>query len=818
MGILKKTTEEINVLFDKVDAMPEEGVVGKTPVLTTGNTTTLEPGAQATSNVVNIGTDAEGNPKYRIDFGIPKGADGQDGSSSGGVADSVQWSKVLNKPAWVDSPSKPTYTASEVNAIAIGGLKTINGQSIEGEGNIIIEGGGSSGGGIDDAPTDGVLYGRKNNDWVIVDETSVNSNNVVLDLTDLHSITNHNSTNESVLSTFGGQAKMNEIALKLASNPMMYHAYNGYYMMKSMVDYNYIGNGNFDTEDSIMYLSISTSVPALKTAAAGLELFQFDDVELTLLYEKKANVDGEIKDFVIRHKFRNGYFFLENVKNLTNESTVDDFKNAFGEYKFDEYIQYSNDGNKFYVVDDTQLNGKLELYISAFNIENETFTLRCDKGTIWGHTDGAQMVVNYKDFTVTISSFTPEKSLSDAPKDEKLYARTNGTWVDAKELNGKTISCVPYDSMVNEVTDQPFDIAELGETGDTSAFMYHDFFFAGNGKLYNGTVTSMTAAEVDGKNLFTFIINFEQEDGTPSIVYLIVNLTDETYSTKIHKISGGIADAPADGQTYGRNNGNWVVVSNEGGGGGGTAEVNILDIYGRISSAGDGGKATQEDYNTLLNYANTNTKVTIELPQGYGRFPYVGLFQMEGIIVVNTIQLVYGYTFANEVYIIQPTLDIQLMASGTLPNAIKLDGYQKADSYTAITTEDSVLSAIAKLEAGIGGGSSGGGDNRYKLKKEIASIQTGSTSEEISTAVGGIDEYNAIIQAVKDGKKLYISEDEGYSEFMASIVGGNMLILQGIGMGFFGSNAVGVLNIVITDKGFEAYSYDVNITEVPSKS
>lgn len=564
MGILKKTTEEINALFDKVDGMPAEGVVGKTPVLTTGNTTTLEPGAQATSNVVNIGTDAEGNPKYRIDFGIPKGADGQDGSSSGGggVADSVQWSKVLNKPAWVDSPSKPSYTASEVNAIAIGGLKTINGYSLEGEGNIEISGGGSSGGGIPEAPIDG-----------------------------------------------------------------------------------------------------------------------------------------------------------------------------------------------------------------------------------------------------------------------KVYARAHGNWYAPNILNSETIDEISGANILNEVVDQPIDVSIFGDiiSGNPlqsyQRMKLYDFIFAGTGIANLGITNGFelqTNEEED--TIVRYMVNATQKDGTPSIVYIDVNFTKSTYSTKIHKISGGLSDAPKDGNTYGRNNGNWVVVSNEGGGSGGTAEVNIIDIYERISSAGDGGKATQEDYNTLLNYANTNTKVTIELPQGYGRFPYVGLFQMEGVIVINTTQLIYGLSFGNEVYVISPTLDIRLMTSGTLPKAIKLDGYQKPSSYTAITSEDSIQSAIEKLEAGIGGSSSGGGDNRYKLKKEIASIQTGSTSEEISTAVGGIDEYNAIIQAVKDGKKLYISEDEGYSEFMASIVGGNMLILQGIGMGFFGSNAVGVLNIVITDKGFEAYSYDVNITEVPSKS
>lgn len=570
MGILKKTTEEINALFDKVDNMPAEGVVGKTPVLETGNTTTLEAGSQATSSVVSIGTDAEGNPKYRIDFGIPKGADGSS-SGGGGVADSVQWSNVLNKPAWVNSASKPTYTASEVNAIAIGGLKTINGQSLEGEGNITIEGGGSSGGGIEDAPSDGVLYGRKNKDWVIVDETSINTNNVVLDLTELDDKTNY-STNDSILSMFGGQAKMNEISLKLASNPMMYHAYKGYYTMKSMVDYNYIGNGNFDTEDSTMYLSISTSVPSLKlNLAEPIEAFQFDDIELTLLYEKKANVDGEIKDFVIRHKFRNGYFFLENVKNLTNESTVDDFKNAFGEYKFDEYIQYSNDGNKFYIADNTQPNGKLELYISAFNIENETFTLRCDKGTIWGHTDGAQMVVNYKDFTVTISSFTPEKSLSDAPKD---------------------------------------------------------------------------------------------------------------------------------GQTYGRNNGNWVVVSNEGGGSGGTAEVNIYDIYMRLVQLGEGDKVSQEDYNTLATYADNKTKVTILGLEPYNNFAYVGLINSGDAIILQAILLAMGNSWGLQTITINTDLSITLFAD-TIAKGIKLEGYQKANSYTAITGDDTVQSAIAKLEAAV---------------------------------------------------------------------------------------------------------------------
>ena len=171
MGQLTKTTEKVNELLDKVDGMPETVTDGKTPVLETGTTTTLDPGQNATSEVVANGEDENGNPKYKLNFGIPKGYDGSGGSGGGGTADSVQWANVLNKPSWVNSSTKPAYTASEVGALpsdtqipsktsqltndsgftTSASFKTVNGQSIVGNGNIVIEGGGgdtpSAGGG-----------------------------------------------------------------------------------------------------------------------------------------------------------------------------------------------------------------------------------------------------------------------------------------------------------------------------------------------------------------------------------------------------------------------------------------------------------------------------------------------------------------------------------------------------------------------------------------------------------------------------------------------------------------------------------------------
>lgn len=198
MGVINKTTEEINTLLDKVEGMPEEGVVGKTPVLETGTTTTLEAGSEATSEVVANGTDESGNPKYQLNFGIPKGYDGSGGSGGGGTADSVQWANVLNKPSWVNSSTKPSYTAAEVGALPaettipsktseldndsqfVKGteLKTINGNSIVGSGNIEISGTGS---GIADAPSDGQTYGRKNGAWAAIASSTGGS----VDISDL---------------------------------------------------------------------------------------------------------------------------------------------------------------------------------------------------------------------------------------------------------------------------------------------------------------------------------------------------------------------------------------------------------------------------------------------------------------------------------------------------------------------------------------------------------------------------------------------------------------------------------------------------------
>ena len=157
MGLLNYTTAKINELLAKVAALPTKVMDGDT-------------------KIPSKTSDLENDSKFVRENGL-KTVNGQSilgsgnisisGGSGGGTVDSVEWANVNNKPGWVNSPDKPSYTASEVGALPSDtaipsktselendskfvketGLKTINGQSIFGSGNISISGGSGEGGG-----------------------------------------------------------------------------------------------------------------------------------------------------------------------------------------------------------------------------------------------------------------------------------------------------------------------------------------------------------------------------------------------------------------------------------------------------------------------------------------------------------------------------------------------------------------------------------------------------------------------------------------------------------------------------------------------
>lgn len=80
---------------------------GRTPVIEAGDTVTLEPGSKATAEVVRDGDDESGNPKYKVNFGIPKGQGGSPGATFTPAVDAegnLSWTndKGLDNPQAVN--------------------------------------------------------------------------------------------------------------------------------------------------------------------------------------------------------------------------------------------------------------------------------------------------------------------------------------------------------------------------------------------------------------------------------------------------------------------------------------------------------------------------------------------------------------------------------------------------------------------------------------------------------------------------------------------------------------------------------------------
>ena len=119
-------------------------------------------------------------------------------ATGGGVADSVNWENVVGKPDIVQTTGTSQTNIMSQNAVTnslkikqdtlVSGtnIKTINGQTILGSGNIEIQGGGS---GISDAPSDGKKYVRSNGNWVQETKVDTSSFATKSDISDMATMT-----------------------------------------------------------------------------------------------------------------------------------------------------------------------------------------------------------------------------------------------------------------------------------------------------------------------------------------------------------------------------------------------------------------------------------------------------------------------------------------------------------------------------------------------------------------------------------------------------------------------------------------------------
>ena len=103
-----------------------DGEDGKTPVLEIGQTSTLDPGSSAIASLIPDGTDLQGNPKYKLNLGIPQGEKGEEGSIIVGLSElsdvtieSLQDNQILisNGGKWANA-NLSDYVSTDLDSIS----------------------------------------------------------------------------------------------------------------------------------------------------------------------------------------------------------------------------------------------------------------------------------------------------------------------------------------------------------------------------------------------------------------------------------------------------------------------------------------------------------------------------------------------------------------------------------------------------------------------------------------------------------------------------------------------------------------------------
>lgn len=215
------------------------------------------------------------------------------------------------------------------------------------------------------------------------------------------------------------------------------------------------------------------------------------------------------------------------------------------------------------------------------------------------------------------------------------------------------------------------------------------------------------------------------------------------------------------------------------GGGGGTGDSGIVDITYIISkldltnggtmdstdlstlkgymSAGKVLKATIGGVTLLFNYDTSSSTIVMTSAPVVSMGMYGMMMSISYLIDSNTGEYIGANDESNG------KLVNQIIPSNyTATKICQMTGYMKPSSYAAITPEDTIDSAIGKLEAGIGsGGTGGGGDNIYWIPSDILNLESGDTYEEILAALGG--SLDDIYEAVKSGKIFYSNTESNIS-------------------------------------------------------
>ena len=419
-----------------VDMSGAIGFTGKTPQFSMGTVTTLEAGASAIVTVSDDGTDSDGNPKYKINFAIPRG-----------------------------NPGAPFRVAGEYATLEALKSAVPDGSAVDGFMAVGTE-----------APYD--YYAWVNGDWVNQGKIAGGgSGNVVVIPAAAMSLSDQ-ATSDEIFNAFGGKDAFMDICQSIVNKDTVCVVANipeesgmklVYIPVMAMATYTDANNANF-----MMAIITETTFQLVVTVTDGIAT-QSSQV-LNHIYE--APSDGNVygrknKDWVKVPENSNVIILPKEILDLTGSSSSEEILAAFGGIdKYKDLLEKLSTNNCLVQIGEPSLGSLRHIYTLVeyavnfasnkqsgalslniyneeqqlrrlhFYLENNGTTARCGEASTF------QLVRDTDVLTKTnTSSFTPTQPYHPATKkyvDDKILVRNvDGTilnkWINNTVITGETV-------------------------------------------------------------------------------------------------------------------------------------------------------------------------------------------------------------------------------------------------------------------------------------------------------------------------------------------------------------------------------------------
>lgn len=392
-----------------VDMSGAIGFTGKTPQFSIGTISTLEAGSTATATISEDGVDSDGNPKYKINFAIPRG-----------------------------NPGAPFRVAGEYATLEALKSAVPDGSAVDGFMAVGTE-----------APYD--YYAWVNGDWVNQGKIAGGgSGNVVVIPAAAMSLSDQ-ATSDEIFNAFGGKDAFMDICQSIVNKDTVCVVANipeesgmklVYIPVMAMATYTDANNANF-----MMAIITETTFQLVVTVTDGIAT-QSSQV-LNHIYE--APSDGN----AYGRKNKDWVEVPEHL-NLTSEDLNDINGAGFATQK--SIAGYTTPENNYPINE----NGALIFANAHYSRSNQIYgSYLTNRWFARGGGNQQGIRTDWKEFVFTgdvltktnTSSFTPTQPYHPATKkyvDDKVYVVNNSTWEEVLR-NNKSINGTDVQALVNKL-------------------------------------------------------------------------------------------------------------------------------------------------------------------------------------------------------------------------------------------------------------------------------------------------------------------------------------------------------------------------------